>query len=202
MYKCLCLYVRVQFLNQPPMSLGHRFMISCPSRLCRSQLLRHFHGSRPRHDLVAPPHPVSHFRPIIYGDASSQPPPTYLRHPYSLSEFTTETATLGDHELQFLLQRQQMDTFNHSFWLESNTRFYTAKEAIISSLPSTATARHKEVALSEFYKQWVLQEREWMESYTKEWRRRNYDLILLGVRVQFHRLSTRLATFFKSKNER
>lgn len=85
----------------------------------RSQPLRNFHGSRPCHDLVAPPHPVSHFRPIIYGDASSQPPPTYLRHPYSLSEFTTGTgSTLGDHELQFLLQRQQLDTFHHSFWLD------------------------------------------------------------------------------------
>jgi len=184
------------------MSLRHRFTISCRSRDYRSQSLRDFHGSRPRHDLVAPPHPVSHIRPIIYGDASSQPPPTYLRHPYSLSEFTTETGALGDHELQFLLQRQQLDTFHHDFWLDSNTRFYTAKEAIISSLPLTATARHKEVALSEFYKQWVLQEREWTESYTKEWRRRNYDLILLGVRVEFHRLSTRLATFFKSKIKR
>ena len=68
--------------------------------------------------MVAPPHPVSHFRPIIYGDASSQPLPTYLRHPYSLSEFTTGTGALGDHELQFLLQRQQLDTFHHNFWLD------------------------------------------------------------------------------------
>jgi len=159
---------------------------------------RNFHVSRQRHDLVAPPHPVSHLRPIIYGDASSQPAPTYLRHPYSLSEFSTGTgSTLGDHdELQFLLQRQQMDTFHHSFWLDNNTRFYAAKEAILNSLPATATARDKEIALSEFYKQWVLQERELTEKYTKEWRRRNYDLILLAVRVQFHRLSTRLAAFF------
>ncbi|KAF8798053.1 hypothetical protein BYT27DRAFT_6916763 [Phlegmacium glaucopus] len=182
----------------------YRFTIPCRSReYCRSQPLRNFHGSRPRHDLVAPPHPVSHFRPIIYGDASSQPPPTYLRHPYSLSEFTIGTGSaLGDHELQFLLQRQQLDTFHHSFWLDSNTRFYTAKEAIIGSLPSTATARDKEVALSQFYKQWVLQERERTESYAKEWRRRNYDLILLEVRVQFHRLYSRLAAFFERKNKR
>lgn len=169
-----------------------RFTIACRCRV------RNLHGSRPRRDLVAPPHTVSHFRPIIYGDKSSQPPPTYLPHPYSLSEFTTGT-TLGDHELQFLLQRQQLDTFHHSFWLESNTRFYAAKESILSNLPLTATARDKEVALSEFYKQWVLQEREWMERYTKEWRRRNYDLILLEARVKFYRLSTRLASFFKRK---
>jgi len=174
-----------------------RFTIPCRCRV------RRFHGSRPRHDLVAPPHPVSHFRPIIYGDASSQPPlaPTYLRHPYSLSEFTSGT-TLGDHELQFLLQRQQLDTFHHSFWLESNTRFYEARESILSSLPLTATARDKEVALSEFYKQWVLQEREGAERYTKEWRRRNYDLILLEFRVKFYRLSTSLATFFGKKDKR
>jgi len=187
------------FLISTPMSLRQsvsRFTIPC---LCR---VRSFHGSRPRHDLVAPPHPVSHFRPIIYGDASSQPPPTYLRHPYSLSEFTTGTGTtLGDHELQLLLQRQQLDTFHHSFWLESNTRFYAAKESILSNLPSTATARDKEVALSEFYRQWVLQEREWTERYTKEWRRRNYDLIILEARVEFYRLSTRLASFFR-QNQR
>jgi len=170
--------------------------------LCRFRV-RNFHCSRPRHDLVAPPHPVSHFRPIIYGDASSQPPPTYLPHPYSLSEFATETGTKsGDHELQFLLQRQQLDTFHHSFWLESNTRFYAAKESILSSLPLTATVRDKEVALSEFYKQWLLQEREWSERYTKEWRRRNYDLILLEFRVKFYRLSNSLATFFKRKDKR
>lgn len=102
-----------------------RFTIPCRCRV------RNFHGSRPRHDLVAPPHPVSHFRPIIYGDASSQPPPTYLRHPYSLSEFTTGTATgLGDHELQFLLQRQQLDTFHHSFWLEVGTVIIVFLQAI------------------------------------------------------------------------
>lgn len=101
--------------------------ITIPCR-CR---VRNFHGSRPRHDLVAPPHPVSHFRPIIYGDASSQPPPTYLRHPYSLSEFTTGTGTtLGDHELQFLLQRQQLDTFHHSFWLEVSVQGLLLFQAI------------------------------------------------------------------------
>jgi len=169
-----------------------RFTIPCRSRV------HNFHGSRPRHDLVAPPHLVSHIRPIIYGDASPQPPPTYLRHPYSLSEFTTGTGTtLGDHELQYLLQRQQLDTFHHSFWLESNTRFYAARNSILSNLPLTATARDKEVALSEFCKQWLLQEREWTERYTKEWRRRNYDLILLEFRVKFYRLSTCLATFFE-----
>jgi len=169
---------------------------------CRCSV-RNFHCSKPRHDLVAPPHPVSHFRPIIYGDASSQPPPTYLRHPYSLSEFTTGTGTaLGDHELQFLLQRQQLDTFHHSFWLESNTRFHAARESILSSLPLTATARDKEVALSEFYKQWLLQERERTDKYTKEWRKRNYDLIFLEFRAKFYRLSTCLATFFERKNKR
>ena len=104
------------FLISTPMSLRQsipRFTIQCRGTI------RNFHGSTPRRDLIAPPHPISHIRPIIYGDASSQPPPTYLRHPYSLSEFKTGTGTtLGDHELQFLLQRQQLDTFHHSFWLE------------------------------------------------------------------------------------
>lgn len=121
-------------------------MSQCRIKHCfRSQPFRSFHSSRPRHDWVAPPHPVSHFRPIIYGDAFSQPAPTYLRHPYSLSEFTTETgSTLGDHELQFLLQRQQLDTFHHSFWLEVRVLTFLLFQAInylVSATPGSMRPR-------------------------------------------------------------
>ncbi|KAF8163333.1 hypothetical protein B0H34DRAFT_695048 [Crassisporium funariophilum] len=160
--------------------------------------LRSFHPSIPQSDLVAPPDPISHIRPIIYEDSPSQSPPAYLRHPYSLSEFNTgERNAPGELELQFKLQRQQLDTFHQNFWRDSNTRFYAAKESVLSSLPQPAAARDSEDALSAFYTQWVVQEKKWTDDYTKEWRKRNNHLIALGARVAFQRLAIRWSSLFK-----
>ncbi|KDR81642.1 hypothetical protein GALMADRAFT_60317 [Galerina marginata CBS 339.88] len=159
---------------------------------------RRFHASTPTYDLVAPPDPVSHMRRIIYDDPLSQPPAPYLQHPYSLSEFKTETGTgtrSGNHDLQFRLLRQQLDSLHQNFWLDSNTRFYSARDAVLSSLPATASPRDKEEALSAFFRQWVMQEKEWTEGYTTEWRTRNLQLIILSTRVEYHRLKARLSNF-------
>lgn len=77
-------------------------------------------------------------------------------------------------------------------YVQSNTRFYAAKESVLGSLPETATARDKEEALSEFYKQWVMQEKEWTDAYTAEWRTRNAQIIALSARVEFAKLKSRL----------
>ncbi|KAF9454531.1 hypothetical protein P691DRAFT_806705 [Macrolepiota fuliginosa MF-IS2] len=173
--------------------------------LLRAQC-RLFYASLRRSHLVAPPDPVSHMRPIIYEDAptTTDPPkpspPTRLRHPYSLSEFTNTRG--NDHasnlELQFRLQRQQLDAFHHNFWLDSNSRFEAAKEAILSALPETATTLDKENALSEFHKQWVMQEKACTDVYTTEWRRRNLALIILETRVRYRKLSSRIGRLFSS----
>ncbi|KAF8964673.1 hypothetical protein BDZ97DRAFT_1659928 [Flammula alnicola] len=159
---------------------------------------RSLHVSAARRDMVAPPDPVSHMRPIIYDDPPPQGPAPYLRHPYSLSEFKSgDGAAPGDYEFQFRLLRQQLDALNQNFWLDSNTRFYAARQSVLSSLPETATDRDKEEALSAFFRQWVMQEKDWTDSYTTEWRRRNLQLITLSARVEFQRLKTRLSSFFK-----
>ena len=67
---------------------------------------RSLHASLVRRDLVGPPDPVSHLRPIIYDDAP--PPPAQVRHPYSLREFTGDTR-----EYQWKMQRQELDALNH-----------------------------------------------------------------------------------------
>ncbi|KAF8201847.1 hypothetical protein BJ912DRAFT_921278 [Pholiota molesta] len=163
-----------------------------------------FHASATANDMVAPPDPVSHMRPIIYDDPPApQPEGAYVRHPYSLSEFQTVAGrdgsmTLGDNELQFKLMRQQLDALHQNFWLDSNTRFYSAKQSVLSSLPENATARDKEVALSVFYRKWVMQDKERTDEYTVEWRKRNSQLIAMSARVEFAKLKAHLSSLFKS----
>ncbi|KAF5358377.1 hypothetical protein D9756_001529 [Leucocoprinus leucothites] len=177
--------------------------------LLRRTCARFLHVSARRGHLVAPPDPISHMRPIIYEDTPIDPskpsPPSLLRHPYSLSEFSNTRGNdqASNLELQFGLQRQQLDAFHHNFWLDSNSRFEAAKHAILSSLPESSTALDKENALSEFHKQWVMQEKERTDAYTAEWRRRNWTLILLETRVRYQRFTSRIGRLFSSpKNTR
>ena len=189
-----------------------------------SRLVRLFHASAPRRHLVAPPDPVSNMRPVIYEDtpseASNPQSPTLLFHPYSLFEFSSTTTNdqASNLELQFRLQRQQLDAFHHNFWLnvstlspihihdpllfraQSNSRFEAAKSAILSSLPESTTTIDKESALSEFYKQWNMQEKVSTDAYTLEWRRRNWTLILLETRVRYQRFISRISSLFSSSS--
>jgi len=187
-----------------------------PSPIVRIRL---FHASASRRHLVAPPHPVSNMRPVIYEDAPSDPqPPALLCHPYSLFEFSSTTCNdqASNLELQFRLQRQQLDIFHHKFWLDvspppffylhdplpcrvqSNSRFQAAKNAILLSLPEPTTTIDKEGALSEFYKQWNMQEKERTDAYTVEWRRRNRTLVLLEFRIRYQKLTSRISSFLSS----
>ncbi|KAG5635760.1 hypothetical protein H0H81_010180 [Sphagnurus paluster] len=141
-------------------------------------------------------------RPIIYSDAPAPAPPSLIRHPYSLTEFSSASPKqANDSALQFKLQRQQLDDFHQNFWFDSNTRFEAAKQAVLAGLPSSATAITKEQTLSEFYKQWYLQEAARTDKYTMEWRRRNLVLIQLGARVELKKFATHvyeLLSFSKS----
>jgi hypothetical protein len=82
--------------------------------------------------------------------------------------------------------------------LKHNKRFYSARAAVLESLPEDASARDKEEALSAFFRQWVMQEKEDTDAYTAEWRRRNLRLISLSARVAFQKAKTRFS--FKSKS--
>ncbi|KAF9075249.1 hypothetical protein BDP27DRAFT_1380854 [Rhodocollybia butyracea] len=167
-----------------------------PLRPCSTRL---FHASAVKRHLVGPPDPVSHLRPVIYDDATPPPPPAFLNHPYSLQEFNAEsTKNINTYEMQWKLQRQQLDDLSQNFWLDSNTRFEAAKAAVLDSLPASATPLNKEDALSEFYKQWLLQENKRVDEYANLWRARNWAIIALAARVEISKLPYRIAGLFKS----
>ncbi|KAG6845318.1 hypothetical protein H0H87_010775 [Tephrocybe sp. NHM501043] len=169
-------------------------MILVPTRPC-CLLVRSIHTAS---NLFSPPDPVSHMRPIIYSDAPAPPPPSFIRHPYSLTEFSSGRPQ--DSALQFQLQRQQLDDFHHSFWFDSNTRFETAKQAVLAGLPSSASPLDKERTLSEFYREWYLQEAPRTDTYTIEWRRRNIALIKLNARLRLQNLTHSVSDFFSFEN--
>ncbi|KAK2466878.1 hypothetical protein APHAL10511_001136 [Amanita phalloides] len=147
-----------------------------------------------RCELVGPPDPISNLRPVIYDEPFVSMHPKQLNHPYSLAEFDATEDSFEELELQYKLQRQQLDAFNHQFWLDANSRFEAAKATILDALPDSATPLDKEHGLSDFYRQWLLQESERTDAYTTEWRKRSFAIIALGFRVEYQRLYKRLSS--------
>lgn len=89
-----------------------------------SRRIIHTKPTSKRCELVGPPDPVSHLRPVIYDEPHVSIEPKRLPHPYSLSEFNSAESPSEDLELQYKLQRQQLDAFNHQFWLEVHSFHY------------------------------------------------------------------------------
>jgi hypothetical protein len=50
----------------------------------------------------------------------------------------------------------------------------------------------RENALSEFYKNWMVQEQTRQDKYSAEWRKRNFDNIVLAARVEYQRFKRRI----------
>ena len=63
---------------------------------------------------------------------------------------------------------------------------------MLDSLPPGTPPEARERALSEFYKGWVQQEARHQESYTREWRRRNFEEVRLAARARYQKLKARL----------
>lgn len=161
---------------------------------------------------VGPPDPVSNIRPVIYDDP---PISTKLGHPYSLREFTGDTQ---DHNLQWRLHRQQLDAFDHQFWTDvstrlskplhqliqskSNSRFEAAKQLALSRVPEPSPPLARERALSEFYREWLLQETRRQEVYTVEWRKRNFEAIALAARVEWQNFQARIKSLLTFNKDR
>ena len=82
----------------------------------------------------------------------------------------------------FYILRWRTCNVLHSFF-QSNSRFNRAKEELLSSLPATATPEYKEAALSNFYSQWLVQERVRLRNYADVWSRQNGTEILLAARA-------------------
>lgn len=116
---------------------------------------------------------------------------------YSANSWTTFTRITG---LMFVRTPLCFKVLNlHAF--QSNSRFEAAKQAILAGLPSSSTPVDKENALSEFYKQWYMQEAERTTIYTTEWRRRNIVLLKLSARVEYERLLNHISNLFSCKSD-
>jgi len=154
-------------------------------------------SSRRTHQyLVAPPHPVSNLRPVLYRSPNSPNTPE-SRHPYALDEFQGESgASSRSKEDNDAWEEDwralENDRFNHNFWVDCNTRFNAAKQSVIdshhammegSTIDPEAQGKALEASLSRFYKSWLDQEAENQRSYTMEMYRRNYGGILFSGRA-------------------
>jgi len=159
------------------------------SRVSRS-LTRQLHASASLRNLVGPPDPVSNLRPVIYDDVLPASSQSNVRHPYSLTEFGTETATK---EYQWKMHRQQLDAFNHEFWVDSNLRFENAKQAILDSIPDSTTSEERERSLSDFYSKWMAQESARQREYSSEMRKQTWANIILNAKAKWEVMRSRLA---------
>ncbi|KAJ7172458.1 hypothetical protein C8R46DRAFT_1259165 [Mycena filopes] len=179
-------------VSAPPRNFGKGGLLQDMSEDMGIPISLHVQTTTLVYDRVGPSHPISNMRAIIYDEHT--PPSKSRFHPYSLHEF--DPRQTSPYDLQWKLQRQQLDEFHHAFWLEapkSNTRFERGKDEALSRLPPTATPLDKERALSEFYRHWVVQEERRTGAYTDEWRQRNMASIILAFRVACSKFTTRFS---------
>ncbi|KAF9652856.1 hypothetical protein BDM02DRAFT_2365913 [Thelephora ganbajun] len=153
---------------------------------------RLFHSTVCARHLVGPPDHISNIRPAVYHQEDPSSSTSYgdkVQHPYSLKEFTQVE---GAQDYQVNLQKTQLDAFDHAFWTNNNYRFEAAKAAVLDALPEDATTQDKEFVLSNFYRDWLIQEGSRLEAYNRTWRRRTLDIILLDARTQWAKFLSRI----------
>jgi len=92
--------------------------------------------------------------------------------------------------------------FEHNFWADSNTRFEAAKQIALSRLPESSPPLARERALSEFYREWLLQEARRQEAYTIEWRKRNFEEISLAARAEWRNFQARIKSLLTFNKDR
>ena len=88
-------------------------------QLCnlRNIKFRSFTSAAARKDAVGTPHPVSNMRPVLYDkepqkQRAASTTESYW-HPYSINEFDGDV-----HDIQWKIDRQRLDAFNHAFWAD------------------------------------------------------------------------------------
>ncbi|KAG9086776.1 hypothetical protein FS749_003385 [Ceratobasidium sp. UAMH 11750] len=121
--------------------------------------------------LVGPPDPVSNIRPVLRGTVLKDG--TQAAHPYSLSEFS-RSEVVG--YSASALHERHLETLNHSFWTDVNTRFNAARQEILDShppakSPEEAAARDAalEANLAAFYRTWLSAEDARFRAYTMQY---------------------------------
>lgn len=87
-------------------------------------------------------------------------------------------------------------------YLKSNTRFEAAKQIALSCVPESSPPIARERALSEFYREWLLQETRRQEAYTVEWRKRNFEGISLAARVEWRNFQDHIKSLLTFNKDR
>ena len=64
--------------------------------------------------------------------------------------------------------------------------------AALDALPESATTQDKEFVLSNFYRDWLIQEAPRLAAYNETWRRRALDNLLLDARTQWAKFLSRV----------
>jgi len=125
-----------------------------------------------------------------------QPLPSTHSSPYAVDEFTGASAqaaasvpsSVTKDEWAIRWKNIENDRINHLFWLDSNTRFNAAKQALISSyaaLPLSPSQTEQDCAialdhaLARFYRGWQEQEEARQRKYTMVMYRRTWDGIVM-----------------------
>ncbi|CCA70977.1 hypothetical protein PIIN_04910 [Serendipita indica DSM 11827] len=169
-----------------PLGLVSVSAASLGSTMSKLKTIRRLHTSLiTRNTLVGPPHPVSNLRPVLYNGLPDQ---TQTNN-YSPRELRSHVPVDGT-KFQLELSMQRIDKFNHEFWADSNKRFYETKDAFLRArqprldLAKTPEERSQmeEEHLAEFYRFWVLSERDTQRQYTSEWLRAQYGSIWTAAR--------------------
>ncbi|XP_071445898.1 COA8 family protein CG14806, mitochondrial [Hetaerina americana] len=160
--------------------------VCTPSRLCKSHNLwvlsvsgfvsKSFSTKIEMHDpkkiksdLIGPPDPVSNLRPLLF----------------KISE--TESIL----EKKFRLQREEVQNWNQSFWLQHNNNFYKQKQDYIhkSTQNNECCSPEKKALTSEemssFYKDFLDKNWEIHHKYNMEWYKKNFQLLLLSCQVKW-----------------
>ncbi len=121
-------------------------------------------------DLVGPPDKVTNLRPVR------------IHIPENESELRAELRRL----------RQDTHEWSHNFWSEHNTQFKEKREAHVQRVLRGRSDAEKEAAetstvtsdeMSEFYRDFLNNQRKAHLAYNLEWQKRNAKIVWLSLKV-------------------
>ncbi|KAL0893526.1 hypothetical protein ABMA27_013722 [Loxostege sticticalis] len=117
-------------------------------------------------DMVGPPDPVSNLRKIIF----REPP--------------NETAL----EKQYRELRTEVQSWNHKFWTQHNSRFFQEREEYLKKNLPEGKQNLTADEMSVFYKAFL--DKNWKAhiAYNKEWYKKNITLLGLALQIKIRKL--------------
>ncbi|KAL4237393.1 Apoptogenic protein 1 [Mactra antiquata] len=123
-------------------------------------------------------------------------PPDKLSNIRQIKFFVPECESLV--EKQFREKRQSAQEFHHAFWSEHNKEFFTLKEKFTQEKlaekklenPDATVKSLTPEEMSEFYKQFLDDNRKNHMQYNREWYKQNFQMLLSAFKVFLYRLSS------------